>query len=244
MTTTNEKDEGPDWEAIELDFRLGVPVAQLCRDYKLEQAEIRTMAITEDWGLNDSMSHYLVLYRYKMFVDHFLATFDRVGAMRAAGYHGKRPPNLMNRPEVRVILEQRMKEMTEATDVTRHRVIKELARIAFVDPAKLFDNTGRPLPISEIDADTRAVIVGLDVADEFEGKGDQRQHIGSVKKYKLANKNGALDSLAKHLGMFIEKVEVKDVTPDKPETSVNDAARRIAFVLAQAMQSKGNTKEV
>ena len=38
--------------------------------------------------------------------------------------------------------------------------------------------------------------------EEFEGAGENRTFVGYTKKYKLANKLGALDSLAEHLGML------------------------------------------
>lgn len=123
-----------------------------------------------------------------------------------------------------------------------HRLLDEYLRIAFFDPAELFDNTGRPKPIQEINRDTRSAIVGLEVVDEFDGRGKDRQQIGTVKKYKVADKQKALDSLAKILGLMIERTEVtgKDGAELIPQLSEDQLAQRIAFVLQRAAHKVDN----
>ena len=66
----------------------------------------------------------------------------------------------------------------------------------------MFREDGTPIPVHELDANTAAVIAGLDVLEEFEGSGKDRVFVGLVKKYKLADKNAALDKLSKHLGLY------------------------------------------
>ena len=158
-----------------------------------------------------------------------------------ATHHGS---SMANRPHVRKVLDAELDRARIAakSHATKHvgRVLDEYLRIAFVDPSKLLDNTGRPLPLHEIDEDTRRAIIGVDIVDEFEGKGDARQQIGTVKKYKLADKQKALDSLSKMMGLLVEKTEItgKDGKDLVPEVSDNDLARRIAFILQKAGSKK------
>jgi phage terminase small subunit len=91
--------------------------------------------------------------------------------------------------------------------VTVERVLQEYARLGFFDPRKLFNDDGSPKGIHELDDDTAAVLAGLEVMEIWEGRGEERQFVGYLKKYKLVDKKGALDSIAKHLGMFVEKHE-------------------------------------
>jgi phage terminase small subunit len=161
-------------------------------------------------------------------------------------YNGAYPHTMgsfvANQPAVKAVLDREMSKARQLA--TSHasknvpRILDEYLRLAFVDPAKLLDNTGRPLPLSEIDEDTRRAIIGLEVVDEFEGRGEQRQQIGTVKKYKLADKQRALDSLSKVLGLLVEKQEVtgKDGTPLVPAQEMDEKqlARRIAFILQKA----------
>jgi len=87
-------------------------------------------------------------------------------------------------------------------ELTKERVAREIARISFFDPRKMFAADGRPLAITELDDDTAASIIGLDVLEQYEGSGDDRRLVGLIKKYKIADKNSALDKAAKILGMY------------------------------------------
>lgn len=113
----------------------------------------------------------------------------------------------LKKPEIDRAIKKAMQKREQRTEITQDRVLKEYARIAFFDPRKLFRADGSPKPIEELDADTAAALAGLEVREEFAGTGQDRVFIGYIKKYKLANKLGALDSLARHLGLFDTKEE-------------------------------------
>jgi hypothetical protein len=81
-------------------------------------------------------------------------------------------------------------------------VIAELAAIAFLDPAKFYDESGNLLPIHDMPEAARRAITGIDVEEIFAGKGEERRQIGVLRKIRFAGKQGALDLLAKHLGLF------------------------------------------
>lgn len=139
-------------------------------------------------------------------------------------------------------------------EVTIDRVVREYAKLAFLDIRKAFDEHGNLKPIHDLDDDTAAAISGLEVEvkrttespdEELEpqphGGGLRRQHATTARlhKIKLSDKKGALDSLAKHLGMFVEKHEItgKDGQPIQVEDRTPlESARRVAFLLAQAAQ--------
>lgn len=87
-------------------------------------------------------------------------------------------------------------------ELTAERVMLESARLAFFDPRALFDEQGNPLPVTELDDHTAAAIAGLEVLEQYEGSGDERHLVGHLKKYKIADKNAALERAAKLLGMF------------------------------------------
>ena len=100
---------------------------------------------------------------------------------------------LLRNVKLGVYIQECLEKAQERTEVTLDRVIKEYARIAFFDPRKMFDEDGNPVPLTEMDDDTAAVIAGLDILE-----------IGSmtsIKKYKLSNKLEALKALGEHLGL-------------------------------------------
>lgn len=84
-------------------------------------------------------------------------------------------------------------------------MLQEAARLAFFDILKLFDSQGNPLPISELDSDTAAAILGINVVTI----GNATVGVGQIRKYKLADKNSAIERLIKHMGLFSKDNEQK-----------------------------------
>ena len=111
----------------------------------------------------------------------------------------------LKKPEIQCAIREALSGGSQA--VTQDNVLREYARIAFFDPRKLFREDGSPKPIEELDADTAAALAGLEVREEFEGTGQDRAFTGYTKKYRLANKMGALNSLAKYMRLFDTRQE-------------------------------------
>lgn len=152
----------------------------------------------------------------KIFVDEYLIDLNATRAYKeayktckkdeTAAVNGSR---LLRNAKVENYICIRMEEREKRTEITQDRVLREYAKIAFFNPKNLFNDNGQPKDITELDDDTAAVIAGLKVNDVYEGFGEERTFVGYLKEYKIADKKGALDSIARHLGMFIDKVEVK-----------------------------------
>lgn len=109
---------------------------------------------------------------------------------------------LASDPKVRQRINDLRRPAIEAAQIDLTRVVKELVRLATFDPRKLLNEDGSPKPINELDDDTAAAVAGLDLMEQFEGQGKDRVFVGYVKKYKIADKNAALDKLMKHLGGY------------------------------------------
>lgn len=115
---------------------------------------------------------------------------------------------LANEDKIRVRLGELQNELKNRNMVTAERVMAEYAKLGFFDPRKLFKDNGSPKDITELDDDTAAALAGLDVQEAWEGCGDEKRFVGYIKKYKLTDKKSALDSIAKALGMFTDKMEI------------------------------------
>lgn len=139
----------------------------------------------------------------------------RAGYARAnANRQGSR---LLTRVDVRKALagtfakrEKEQAALVAEMELTVDRTRREIARIAYFDPRKMFAADGRPLGIHELDDDTAAVIAGLEVVEAYEGTGPDRVMVGHIKKWKLADKNSALDKAAKILGDYEKDNTQKD----------------------------------
>lgn len=116
---------------------------------------------------------------------------------------------LLQNPKVAKRVRGLRDQITERLLMTKADVIAETTKLATFDVRRLFDADGAPIPFHELDADTAACIVGIEVLEEFEGVGKDRKFIGFTKKYKVADKKGALDMLAKHHGIYEKDNEQK-----------------------------------
>jgi phage terminase small subunit len=73
-------------------------------------------------------------------------------------------------------------------------------RIAFADLTQAYNEGGNLLPVPQMPEDTRRALSGIEITELF---GDGKA-VGRLKKVRFAQKVPALDSLAKHLGIFAE----------------------------------------
>lgn len=137
---------------------------------------------------------------------------------------------LLDNPKITSRVEELQELARKRHQVTVDRVIAEYAKIAFLDIRKAFGEDGDLKPIHEIDDDTAAAIAGIESEAVFEGSGRDRERVGTLKKIRLVDKKGALDSIARHLGMFVDKTEVtgKDGGPVELTDAKADLLRRIA----------------
>lgn len=128
-----------------------------------------------------------------------------------AGYSAKtaesQASRLLRDVRVKAEVEAAREAARQRFGLTQERVLLEVARLAFVDPRKFFNADGTARNITELDDDTAAALAGVEVLEEFEGAGKERVFIGYTKKYKLADKNAALDKAMKHLGLFLKDRE-------------------------------------
>lgn len=173
---------------------------------KQEQANskpIRTIGTKDGGGLTPGQ---------RKFVNEYLkdgnATQAAIRAGYAKGSAGQIAAKLLKIAKIKAEIEQEQANLIQKiqaeTGITLERTLREIARLAFFDPRKLFASDGKPFAINELDDDTAASIAGLDVLEEFEGQGKDRKFIGFTKKYKLTDKRASLDMLMKHLGGYKE----------------------------------------
>ena len=154
--------------------------------------------------------------KQRLFVAEYLKDRNGTQAAIRAGYSpktaGSQAFDLLQKPEVQAQIEQFVAKAEEKVGLSIERTLREVARLAYFDPRKLLNDDGSPKPITELDDDTAACLAGLDIQEVYEGSGADRVFVGYVKKYKIADKNSALDKAMKHLGLF-EKDNAQKVDP-------------------------------
>lgn len=167
--------------------------------------------------------------KQKRFADEYLVDLNATRAYKTAYLSCKKDETawvngskLLRNTKVSEYIKARQQELQKKTEITQERVLAEYAKLAFFDVRKMFDDDGKPLDITQLDGETAAALVGLDVQDAYEGFGEDRVFIGYTKKYKLADKKGALDSLARHLGMFEDKLKIEGAALVQIVDDIND----------------------
>lgn len=149
--------------------------------------------------------------KQKIFCDEYLVSLNATDAAIKAGYSKKTAQVIayenLKKPYIKEYIEKRKKEREDRTEITQDRVLKEIARIAFLDPRKFFDNDGKLKKITELDDDTAAALAGFDISSLMKGNKEDAI-LEFTKKLKYVDKKGALELLCRHLGMLNDKVKV------------------------------------
>ncbi|SEH89382.1 terminase small subunit [Paraburkholderia hospita] len=164
--------------------------------------------------------------KQQMFVQEYIIDFNGSRSVIAAGYSDKAAnvmaAKLLAQPKIQAALANAMRQRAARLQITQDRVLLEVARLAMFDIRKMLHPDGSMKAIDELDDDTAASLIGLDVFEEFAGAGEERVQIGWTKKFKLADKKGALELLMRHMGMLNDKLKLQ-----------GDAANPLVLLLQQ-----------
>lgn len=173
-----------------------------------------------------------------MFVSEYLKDRRAGPAAARAGYSAKTADQLgyqlLQNPSVRAAIDAGMEKLLTDNGLTANRVLQEMARLAFFDPAKLYDEHGELKNVADMDPDTRAAISSIEVS---ELAGSDANMPLQTRKVKLTDKPAALRMAAQHFGLLKEHVEItgKDGGPiEMRELSDTERAVRLAALLAKA----------
>jgi phage terminase small subunit len=178
--------------------------------------------------------------KQRRFVEEYCIDFNATQAAIRAKYSQKTAGRIGQQNLQKLVIQKAIaehtKKLTAKSEITVERVLEEYKKLAFVDPSSLFHEDGSPKDITEIDKDTVAALGGLDVQEVYEGYGEDRVFVGYVKKYKLIDKKGALDSLAKHLGMFTENINLTG-------PAISETAKEMGEYMKSRWNREQNTKD-
>ena len=141
--------------------------------------------------------------KQKRFVEEYLIDLNATQAAIRAGYSPDTAYSIgnenMKKPEIKAKIDKAMAERSKRTGVNADRVVRELAKIAFVNADDVIDAETATLKPDAAREDT-AAIQSVKVKTFGED--------GLEREIKMADKLKALELLGKHLGMFKDKVEL------------------------------------
>lgn len=141
------------------------------------------------------------------FCDEYMIDLNATQAAIRAGYSarsaGTNGPRLLGNAGVRARIDEAMAEQSRRTGVTAERVVRELARLAFVNAPDVIDMRTARLR-EDATEDDRATIASIKVKT-----GDQF----TEREIRMCDKVKALELLGRHLGMFTDNVKLTDDRP-------------------------------
>lgn len=156
-----------------------------------------------------------ILPKRERFVQEYLIDLNATQAAIRAGYSEKsaysQGQRLLKDDEVQAAISAARDAASKRSGVTIERALQEMARLGFSDLRKVFTPGGNLISPEDWDDDTAAAISSVKVVTRPTGETaeDGSKIVEHVHEIKLWDKNSALDKLGKHLGMFIDRGEMK-----------------------------------
>lgn len=168
-----------------------------------------------------------------MFAQEYLKDCNATQAAIRAGYSARtakaQGSRLLTKVDVRQWIADTANKSLSKMDITKERVLAEMARLAFSDLRGCFDEAGNLKPIKELTDDQIAAIASVEVVKRNMVSGDGAMEY--VHKIKSWDKPKALEMLARHLGLIAEK-------PGPPETKPVQVA--VVFVDSNGSKHLGD----
>lgn len=142
------------------------------------------------------------------FVDEYLVDLNATQAAIRAGYSAKtaneQGARLLANVSVQNAIRERQEVLKMKTEITQEWVVERYRRIVEGCDKRLFFNDDGSVKLpSQWSAEMGLAVAGFEVQE----LGDEGLAV-SVSKLRFQDAKAALDSLARHLGMFKDKVEV------------------------------------
>jgi phage terminase small subunit len=181
--------------------------------------------------------------KHERFAQEIAKGSSITAAYAAAGF-SKNDSNAsrLNRNElVRARVDEILAEAAQACGVTVQRIVDELAKIGFANMADYMrgGSDGDPyLDFSQLTREQAAALAEVTVEDFKDGRGEDARDVRRI-KFKLSDKQGALEKLGKHLGMFRDKVEHSGPGGGPIETRELTHTDRVKALAALMRKAKG-----
>ncbi|HCR1768206.1 TPA: terminase small subunit [Pseudomonas aeruginosa] len=142
--------------------------------------------------------------KQRLFVDEYLLDLNATQAAIRAGYSTRRAAEigyqLLQRPEVAQAIQAAMAERSKRTEVEADYVIRRLREIDEMDVLDILEDDGSFRSIRDWPKAWRQFLSGIEIAELFEGRGDDRRIAGVLRKVKWPDKLRNLELLSRHVG--------------------------------------------
>lgn len=147
--------------------------------------------------------------KQERFVAEYLKDLNATQAAIRCGYSPKtakqQGSRLLTNADIAHAVETGKAKQLDVAGLTAARVLEELRRLAMVDARSFWDEQGNLKPFSQLTAEQGSALAGFEAIIKNAKAGDGQTDM--IHKIKLWDKPRALEMLAKHFGLLIDKVE-------------------------------------
>ena len=157
--------------------------------------------------------------RAQLFVSEYLKDLNGTQAAIRAGYSPAtariHASKMLANVSISTAIREAQDKILKENHITVSRIVRELALIAFFDPASLYDQNGRLLDINELPPPVRHSLPGGEIV---------KSPGGDVHRVRFGGKLPALLALAKHMAMFTDRIgdDPTDLPPFDPSVPLDD----------------------
>ncbi len=150
----------------------------------------------------------------ELFAREYLKDLNGTQAAIRAGYSAKTAQEQASRLLSNVMVQARISELkaerNEEIGVDAAYVLKRLVEIDQMDVLDIMKDDMSLKLVSDWPASWRRYLSGFDIAEMFEGRGDDREMVGILKKIKWPDKVKNLELLGKHVTVQAFKEQVSN----------------------------------
>jgi phage terminase small subunit len=104
--------------------------------------------------------------------------------------------------ETAALIEATHAELSAITGLDQERTLREVARLSYADPRKMFRPDGTLIPVHELDDDVAATVASIEHETETETSEDGESTTTRLAKVKVWDKNAALEKAMKFHGLY------------------------------------------
>ncbi len=152
--------------------------------------------------------------KHKRFADTWLANGNN-GTQAAidAGYSKStahvQASRLLNNDKVKAYIAEQQKARSMRTQIDADYLLEELAKMQQAPICEILDDNGGLKDPREWPLHWQRMVSGIEVFEEYDGRGKDRQFIGYTKKIKLINREAVIKMLGQHIGVnaFEERIK-------------------------------------
>ncbi len=165
----------------------------------------------------------------RRFVDEYMLDCNAMAAGVRAGYSAKTinsgGPKLLTIPAVKAEIERRQATLSKKAEIKAEQVIAEFVKVGMAnmgDYVEVDADGNVRLKLDKLPREAWAAVGEITQEEYTDGRGEDARPVKRT-KFKLHPKIDALNSLAKHLGMFVERQKIEESHDHTVRILVEDA---------------------